>query len=434
MKKARILKEMEKLNNAHYFSLSSQGNIYTITILRLANNTNKLLVASLRREIIYFEYLQSPKGILMPSTKEVSFTYLPKGAEIISMDAFNKSETANDFVIGITIIKNSTDLHALETFLNIYSGWEESKDFNMEIISQNCVNNIELKYIPYQLTHTYLITWLDDNLIKEIVFLLSGSDCKIHMYQENKLNHTYKEMEIGEHFPEFLKPPTIVMWMDPYYYNNYTRRLTAFGCECGYIRLCCINTKTSTILFNFSTNFNNTISSICIYPNEEKLNEPNFFKDDYKVASKAQQDPVFHLIVTNTLLPPVCFRDILKYGLRRYDSLPRLDLTSVLTCTEIADINFDGCNQILIGTSNHELISYQWDSEEWYVSDIRTFASPIFGIKYHDITGDGVKELIVLTMKGVIILQHDTWSVNEILSHKFKMLSIPDIKPLSIEN
>uniref|UniRef100_A0A1Y1MIN7 Cleavage/polyadenylation specificity factor A subunit N-terminal domain-containing protein n=1 Tax=Photinus pyralis TaxID=7054 RepID=A0A1Y1MIN7_PHOPY len=108
---------MEKMHNAHYFSLSSQGNIYTVTILRLANNTNKLLVASLRREIIYFEYLQGPTGILIPSTKEVSFTYLPKGAEIISMDAFNKSETANDFVIGITIIKVSTILASCGVYI-----------------------------------------------------------------------------------------------------------------------------------------------------------------------------------------------------------------------------------------------------------------------------------------------------------------------------
>ncbi|XP_031351804.1 KICSTOR complex protein kaptin-like isoform X2 [Photinus pyralis] len=359
--------------------------------------------------------------------------FLVEGAEIISMDAFNKSETANDFVIGITIIKNSTDLHALETFLNIYSGWEETKDFNMEVISQNCLNNIELKYIPYQLTHTFLTVWLGDNLLnKEIVFLLSGSDCKIHMYQENKLNHTYKEMEIGEYFPEFLKPPTVVMWMDIYYYSEYSKRLTAFGCECGYMRLCCVNVKISTILYNFSTDFNNTISSVYIYPNERNFKQPTFIKDVYAMEPKENTDPVINLIVTNTLLPPVCFRDILRHGLRRYDALPRLDLTSVLTSTEIANVNFDGSNQIFIGTSNHELIAYEWDGEEWFVSNIRTFASPIFGVKYHDITGDGVKELIVLTMKGIIILQHDISNVNEVLLNKLKTISIPDIKRLTL--
>lgn len=33
------------------------------------------------------------------------YCFVLGGAEIISMDAFNKSETGNDFVIGITIIK-----------------------------------------------------------------------------------------------------------------------------------------------------------------------------------------------------------------------------------------------------------------------------------------------------------------------------------------
>lgn len=68
---------MEKLKSAHYFPLPSQGNIYTFTKLQLANGSNKLLAASLKRELIYFEYLDSPDGILTPTIKEVSFTYIP---------------------------------------------------------------------------------------------------------------------------------------------------------------------------------------------------------------------------------------------------------------------------------------------------------------------------------------------------------------------
>lgn len=115
---------LKGLKDAHYFPLPSQGSIYTFSNIKLANNSNKLLVASLKREVYCFEYHEETSGILVPSLKEISFTYIPSNlfnyticnlikvwvlflgaAEIISIDAFNKSETSNDFVIGITIIK-----------------------------------------------------------------------------------------------------------------------------------------------------------------------------------------------------------------------------------------------------------------------------------------------------------------------------------------
>lgn len=68
---------MDQLKHAHYFPLSSQGNIYTLTVLNVANNCNKLLVASLRRGVFCFEYQLNTAGMLVPSTKEVSFTYIP---------------------------------------------------------------------------------------------------------------------------------------------------------------------------------------------------------------------------------------------------------------------------------------------------------------------------------------------------------------------
>lgn len=113
---------MDHFKDAHYFYIPSQGNVYTMTDLKLANGSIKLLVASLKREVFCFEYQESPTGSLVPTTKEISFTYIPSkfafsfflqfsnyividGAEIISLDAFNKSSTTNEFVIGITIIK-----------------------------------------------------------------------------------------------------------------------------------------------------------------------------------------------------------------------------------------------------------------------------------------------------------------------------------------
>ncbi len=55
----------------------------------------------------------------MPQTQELQFTYIPGGSEIISIDAYNRSVTANDFVIGITIIKVAVEpctMHSIVFF------------------------------------------------------------------------------------------------------------------------------------------------------------------------------------------------------------------------------------------------------------------------------------------------------------------------------
>lgn len=56
-----------------------------------------------------------------------------------------------------------------------------------------------------------------------MVFVLTGSDNQIHVYRENVSNHIYKEVDRKEFFPEFVGPPSIVIWIDIYYYDNYSQ-------------------------------------------------------------------------------------------------------------------------------------------------------------------------------------------------------------------
>ncbi|EFA06740.2 KICSTOR complex protein kaptin [Tribolium castaneum] len=403
---------MDQLEESHYFHLPSQGNIYTITHLEAANCPHKILVASLKRDIFCIEYQESG-GCLIPTTKEVSFTYIPSGAEIISVDAFNKSATKNEFVIGITIIKNSNLLDSsFEYYLNIYSEWEESDDFNIDNIAQNCLN-VELSFTPYQLTHTDLIIWENEQITtKEIVFLLSGSDNQIHIYREYTTDHLYKEVD-KECFPEFIKTPSPVVWIDIYYNDNYSQRVTAMACECGYVRLTQVCVKTNKLSFNFSTKLNNYISHLRLYPDE-------------KLISLAEK-PVncgLNLVVVNTILPPVLFQNVLVYGLSNYVSLPRHDYTCVLTCCQVADVDFDGEKEILVGNSSEEIMLYKRDPDKgWCLEELKMFASPIISMKYVDLIEDGVNELVVLSMKGVHFLQHDFTHVDRVLNEKIKLVN-----------
>lgn len=68
---------MNKLIDAHYFMLPTQGNIYSLAVLNLCSGLNKFIVATLKRKIYSFEYVESSDGVLKPYVKEISCTYIP---------------------------------------------------------------------------------------------------------------------------------------------------------------------------------------------------------------------------------------------------------------------------------------------------------------------------------------------------------------------
>ncbi|XP_018575978.1 KICSTOR complex protein kaptin-like [Anoplophora glabripennis] len=431
---------MDHFKDAHYFYIPSQGNVYTMTDLKLANGSTKLLVASLKREVFCFEYQDSPTGSLVPTTKEISFTYIPNGAEIISLDAFNKSSTTNEFVIGITIIKNSNESDSLEAYLNIYSEWEENEDFNIENIAQNCLN-VELNFIPYKLLHSFLVKWQDDECVtKEFVFILSGSDHQVHVYREHTLEHVYKEIDNKDFFPEFTKAPSPIIWIDVYYSEDYTERITSYACECGYIKLLKVDTKKNQVVYNFSTRFGNYISRVQIFPEDDGMSNFTFEMNGNVKRIGRDEKPVSHsksipnkinLVVINTILPAVIFHNVLEFGLTDYATLPRHDSTSILTCCEIADIDFDGRKEILIGNSAEEIMLLKHiEQKGWCLEDLKKIAAPVLGLKYLDVSGDGVKELVVLGMKGVHVLQHDSSYLQRVLHTKIQKLTLPDLEEI----
>ncbi|CAG9763912.1 unnamed protein product [Ceutorhynchus assimilis] len=365
---------MEQFKDAHYFHIPSQGNVYTTAELKLANDKLLMLAASLKREIFSLEYLEAPAG-LVPSTKEIPFTYIPSGAEIISLDAFNKSLSTNEVVIGITIIKNSNDSDSLETFLNIYSQLEENDEFDIENVAQNCLT-VELNFIPYKLMHT--------KFQEETVFLLSGSDNLVHVYRENPQDHVFKEIQDREvHFPEFEKTPSPVVWIDILHYNN--ERITAFSCECGYVKVTKVDTNTNKRLYSFVTRFANHVPKVQLYLDKNHVN----------------------LVVVNATLPPALFRNISKYGLSDYVTLHRLDDGTVFTTCLVADVDFDGNKEIIVGTSSGELFMYKYNETKWYLEEVKFMAAPVLSLNYGDLSGDGVKELVVSSMIGIHVLQHD---------------------------
>ena len=95
------------------------------------------------------------------------------------------------FILGITWAASPVENES-ETFVfNIY---ESSLDYEI----MNCIDSIELDFVPYQLTHTTY------NSNQDPCFVLSGSDQKIHIFCCSQ-EQTFAEVEADDIFPELLK-------------------------------------------------------------------------------------------------------------------------------------------------------------------------------------------------------------------------------------
>lgn len=354
---------------------------------------------------------------LRPLVKELLFTYIPSGAEIISIDAYNKSDTGDGFVIGITIMKASTET-TVERYLNIYTegvgDGEGDEGSSIEAIAQNCLM-VELFYTPYHLYHTILP---QQNSSDEVVWLISGSDYKIHMIREDKLCHGYSESSIEKYFPELHDIQAICLWINIYYYDNYKWRLTIVGCECGLVKVAVVNVLDLKICQNWTLRYDKPISSVCTFPQQSKIAKPSFITQNN--TNDVEDDNVkLNILVVNTN-SAVVFMDVLNNGMENDLILNGSESSDCILCSCIADVNMDGQNEILLGTYGQEVLIFSLINSAWELTVRKLFDAPVHSICYMDITNDGMKELIVLTQRGVHILQHNIHDIKDKWKKRYK--------------
>lgn len=113
--------------------------------------------------------------------------------------------------------------------------------------------------------------------------------------------------------------------------------------------------------------------------------------------------------------------------------LPSSDMYDSIMCTQVADVDFDGHNELLLGTYGQELLVYKEEDvgmgvKEFSLSWQRSFSQPIMGLHWLNMTEDGTDNLIVVTLHGVHILQPD---INNARVKVLKSLdTIKDIREL----
>ncbi|CAC5424066.1 KPTN [Mytilus coruscus] len=466
-------------------STTPQTNVYGHAKVIDPDGSNKFLVASRVGKFISLEY-QITMDKLAPSAKIIPFSYIPAGAELVSLDVISKSVHHKRIVVGVTFIKFEEESEDSEgtckQYLNLYSLREEYSGFDN--IDDCFSQSIDLDFTPYQLTHTSI--FVAGKL--ESAFLLVGSDCKIHMYREVSVSFCWLAVTVRYTCTE----KSLVHWIDIVYYNQYSKRLTARGHRDGGITVSHVNVKNNEMLSSWSLQHDSPITCINIFTLEYNVSQPGF-------------------------------GNVLSNGLKAPLVLPQSNKFDVPLCVCIVDIDFDGCNEIMVGTYGQELLAYKFvsqkhvsksgkssgnekceeigdindpnrnrhlsDEKEQRPVDIqnslrskshenlnfkhssenitqsnkqhkqedymvkkcdhfqllwqKSFACPVMGIDRLDIMGDGMEDLVVVTLKGVHIIQPDLQEIakvclermNKITQKRHKTESdkhLPSVK--SVEN
>lgn len=407
------------LHDVHLSVLPSQGNVYTsCTFGTQFGSPDKLLVGTLGRKFMTFNFdnktkAQQPK--VWANMKDVPFTYLPPGAEIISLDVYKRwnAKHHQDLVVGITLLKTSEG-NLTSQYLNIYCDHDQpSSDHFLENLAQSCLT-LELTYVPYHLTHVAVIREQQHGY--ENVFVLSGSDLRLHVFFESDQNFLEADHDFMErHFPELAEPSkSVVTWADFTFVDQMQRRLTALGCECGMLFVWIVKMDTMEVVGKWEADFEGTIARVMFFFDcQIKLRPPKVLAKkcqklkDLKGANDS--NTTLNLLALSTVSTSKIFRDVPSNGIGVELDLPCSDDYDIAACCTAADVDFDGTHEVLIGTYGQELLVYKFNHElaKWQLLWTRAFNAPIMGIHHVDMTGDGVRELVLVTTRSIQILQHD---------------------------
>ncbi|XP_035522713.1 KICSTOR complex protein kaptin [Morone saxatilis] len=398
-----MLRESYPFVEDSFSRFPSQSNVYGLC----QAGEQELLAATLKGKVVCFRYQELQQKI-RPVAKEVQFTYIPVDAEIVSIDAFNKSPPKRGLVVGITFVKDSGD--KATPFLNIYCDYEPGSEFNLESIAQSCLN-LELQFTPFQLYHTEVQC---DDGGRETVFLLSGHDQRIHLYKENASLHQFEEQPVERLFPELQQLPSNVLWLDVLSISG-GRRLSAFGCQNGCVGLSLVDQTGPEVLQSWRFQFDSPISTVLLFPLScpAEPNQPS--------GGKSVETEGYNLLVTSTIEMAVVYRDVQERGLSHPVCLSESDQWDAVLCALVIDLDFDGQKEVLLGTYGQELLCYKFQPAgsgrdgQFQLQWRRSFKSPLLSIIYLDLTGDGLRELAVLTLKGLHILQHTLTSTADLV-------------------
>ncbi|XP_067084806.1 KICSTOR complex protein kaptin isoform X3 [Osmerus mordax] len=228
-------------------------------------------------------------------------------------------------------------------------------------------------------------------------------------------------------FTPFQLYHTDVLWMDVLSIPG-DRRLSAFGCQNGCVGLALVDQTGPEVLQSWSIQQDSPISTVLLFPLPCQSDSPH---------------EGYNLLVTSTIEMAVVYRDVQESGVSRPVCLAGSDQSDALLCALTVDLDFDGQREILLGTHGQELLCYKFQQPmrgatgQFQLQWRRSFKSPLLSIIYLDLTGDGLKELAILTLKGLHILQHSLTSTADLVLQRLAqrvsiLTTASEVQPITL--
>ncbi|GAB1291592.1 KICSTOR complex protein kaptin [Apodemus speciosus] len=312
----------------------------------------------------------------------------------------------------------------------------------------------------------------------ETVFLLSGNDPAIHLYKENEGLHQFEEQPVENFFPELTNLTSSVLWLDVYNLPGSSRRLSALGCQSGCVRVAHVDQKNGEILQTWTVQQDGPISRVIVFrlpTSEATQDRPQQGGYSLLVASMLEPAVVYcsgcpgtHSVdqaglelrdppasastarlvedllragisspFKDTQTPNMSgpgkpadpgldkprhavLGDLLNKGLDDQLLLPGSDQFDSVLCGLVTDVDLDGQPEVLVATYGQELLCYKYRALPGAARGFRllwrrSFSSPLLAVAHVDLTGDGLRELAVVSLKGVHILQHSLIQASELV-------------------
>ncbi|XP_071490154.1 KICSTOR complex protein kaptin-like [Diadema antillarum] len=350
--------ERHGFHEAHFTSLPCQSNVYGLTSLMYPGGIGKVLVAPLKDKVVSLEYMtDQERGKLKPVAKEIHFAGIPDDAEIISIHSYKRLKKDGGHIIGITFTKDAQTENPTHN-LNIYAPWEKGSEYVLENIAQTWTN-IELDFTPFFLCHTEI---MEDGK-GEMVFLLTGSDKQVHMYRDtvqtwNEVGSRFSEHPISGSFPEFADLPCVALWLDCRTLGD-RKRVSVVGCRSGYIRLSIVDTKSNEIVKQWHTHHDSAITCCRLFTRTTHVEsasswlqrrQERILDDERGSPSQEEGNHDYSLLVTSALEVAAVYGNVLQDGFQHQSILPQSDVFDCALCTSVADLDWDGYNELLVGT------------------------------------------------------------------------------------
>lgn len=475
-------------NHPLIFTCSSNGKLTCLAATRQANW--KILETKLpglldHQEVISFDLFQTHSkeekininvannnnNTTTTNTNSISNNNSSSNSSIYgSLGGGSYSEKKYFIVFGVTFCQtlHTADKEIIENYsFSIYeTPWEMDKP-EVSLSKLGLRQSMPISFIPYKLAHARAFVNGKDRML----FLLCGGDKKIRAFYKSESSGRVFEVPIDAFSPMLKNINQITLELQVEYFND--KRYIVAGNSDGLLHI-----GIAPILFSrridiqnekhYTLNLFSPISSMHLYTTwtVEALNQSKYTilrkgnNKDNQINSDNEQNlnnddsnnkkNELNLVVTCGIGVAYVIKSLetIESELKSFSSstnennnvtnilikrkikLPESEKYNTLLCCTSMDVDFDGRNEILIGSYSQDLLVYKEniniednDEDEGEEDDKnesaldksnyfemiwqREFAFPLYDIYVGDFNMDGLLELVIITMFGIHILQYN---------------------------